>query len=144
MKDIICRAIDGKEEIARAAYIESTCLETAWSESQISDLPHYATYIAAFLSGDMCGIASMYTVAGEAEIMNVAVLPEYRRNGVADELMLRLISVAREKSCEAITLEVADGNLGAIALYEKHGFTVVGRRLGFYKGKDALKMEKKI
>ena len=47
-------------------------------------------------------------------------------------------------TCEAITLEVADGNLGAIALYEKHGFTVVGRRLGFYKGKDALNMEKKI
>ena len=47
-------------------------------------------------------------------------------------------------TCEAITLEVADGNLGALALYEKHGFTVVGRRSGFYKGKDAVKMEKKI
>lgn len=144
MKEIVCRTIDGIGDAARAAYIEGVCLETAWSESQISDLPHYATYIAAFLNGDMCGIASMYTVAGEAEIMNVAVLPDYRRNGVADELMLKLISSARENGCETITLEVADGNLGAIALYEKHGFTVTGRRKGFYKGKDALNMEKKI
>ncbi len=144
MKDIICRAIDGNGEIARAAYIESVCLETAWSEAQISDLPHYATYICAFLDGEMCGIASMYTIAGEAEIMNVAVLPDYRRNGVADALMLKLISVARENGCDIATLEVADGNIGAISLYEKHNFVVSGRRKGFYKGKDALNMEKKI
>lgn len=144
MKDILCRAINGNDEFARAAYIEKNCLDTAWSEAQISDLPSYATYICAFLNGEMCGIASMYAIAGEAEIMNVAVLPEYRRNGVADALMEKLFSVAREKECEIITLEVADGNSGAISLYKKHNFVVSGRRVGFYKGVDALNMEKKL
>lgn len=144
MKDIICRAIDGSDEFSRAAYIESVCLETAWSEAQISALPHYATYVCAFFGGEMCGIASMYVISGEAEIMNIAVLPEYRRNGVADALMSKLVSVAREKECEIITLEVADGNIGAISLYEKHNFVVSGRRKGFYKDADALNMEKKL
>lgn len=144
MKDIVCRAIDGKEEAARAAYIEKECLDTAWSEAQISDIPHYAVYLCAFVNGEMCGIASVYLIAGEAEIMNIAVLPEYRRNGVADALMSKLVSVAREKECEIITLEVADGNIGAISLYEKHNFVVSGRRKGFYKDADALNMEKRL
>ena len=142
MKDIVCRAIDGKDEAVRAAYIESVCLDTAWSEAQISDLPNYAVYIGAFSDGSMCGIASVYLIAGEAEIMNIAVLPEYRRNGVGDALMHTVFSIAREKGCTAATLEVADGNIGAISLYEKHNFVVSGRRKGFYKGVDALNMEK--
>ena len=142
MKDIVCRAIDGKDEAARAAYIESVCLDTAWSEAQISDLPNYAAYIGAFSDGEMCGIASVYLIAGEAEIMNVAVLPEYRRKGVADALMSAIFSIALQNRCTAATLEVADGNVGAIALYEKHGFKISGRRIGFYKGVDALNMEK--
>ena len=142
MKDIVCRAIDGKEEAARAAYIEKECLDTAWSEAQISDIPHYAVYLCAFVNGEMCGIASVYLIAGEAEIMNIAVLPEYRRNGVADALMNKIFSLSRENGCTVATLEVADGNIGAVALYEKHGFKISGRRKGFYKGVDALNMEK--
>ena len=144
MGNIICREISGGEEIARAAYIEGVCLETAWGEAQISDLPHYAKYICALFEKEVCGIASMYIIAGEGEIMNVAVLPEYRRKGIADALMNALISIASENACDRITLEVAEDNFGAISLYEKHGFTVSGRRKGFYKGKDALNMEKKL
>jgi ribosomal-protein-alanine N-acetyltransferase len=92
----------------------------------------------------MCGIASVYLIAGEAEIMNIAVLPEYRRNGVADALMNKIFSLSRENGCTVATLEVADGNIGAVALYEKHGFKISGRRIGFYKGVDALNMEKKL
>ena len=144
MKNITCRVIESKNEIARAAYIESVCLSTAWSEAQISDLPHYATYLCAFLNETLCGIASMYTIAGEAQIMNLAVLPEYRRNGVADILMQTLFNVANEKNCDIITLEVDCVNESAISLYEKHGFVVSGIRKGFYNGKDALNMEKKL
>ena len=142
MKEIVCRKIDGKDEFSRAAYIEGMCLDTAWSEAQIADIPSYAAYIGAFSDGSMCGIASVYLIAGEAEIMNIAVLPEYRRKGVGDALMSSIFSLAQENGCTAATLEVADGNVGAIALYEKHGFKVTGRRIGFYKGVDALNMEK--
>ena len=144
MKDTVCRAPIGKEELARAAFVERACLSTAWSEDQISDLPPYATYLCAFCGGTLCGIASMYTVAGEGQILNLAVLDEYRRSGIADSLMLSLLSVAREKECELIALEVEDGNVGAIALYQKHGFEITGRRIGFYNGKDALNMEKRL
>lgn len=144
MKNITCRAIQTKEELARAAYIEKTCLSTAWSEKQISELPPSATYICAFCENELCGIASMYIIAGEGQIMNLAVLPEYRRNGIADALMNALLSVAREHECELLTLEVEEGNSGAISLYNKHDFAITGRRKGFYNGNDALNMEKKL
>ncbi len=144
MKNITCRTIGAGSEVARAAYIESVCLSTAWSEAQIADMPHYATYLCAFLNETLCGVASMYAVAGEAQIMNLAVLPEYRRNGVADALMQALFTAARERNCDIITLEVESGNEGAISLYKKHNFIVSGRRKGFYNGKDALNMEKKL
>lgn len=144
MEEIIYRSPVSENDFKMAAKVESVCLSTAWSEAQIADLPDYAVYICAVCDGTVCGIASMYAFAGEGQIMNVAVLPEYRCRGIATGLMQNLNDRAAEKGCEFITLEVAEDNIGALALYEKQGFSVVGRRKGFYNGKDALNMEKKL
>lgn len=139
---MIFRTPETKSEIAQAAKIESECLSTAWSESQIASLPEYAVYVAAFENGMACGIGSMYTVAGEGQIMNIAVSNAFRRRGIANGIMNELILLAKDRNCENITLEVAEDNISAISLYKKCGFTAVGRRNGFYNGKDALIMEK--
>lgn len=144
MENIIYRAPETEKEIASAAEVERICLATAWSEAQIADLPSYAVYIAAFCGNTVCGIASMYAIAGEGQIMNVAVLPQYRRKGIANGLMTCLAEKAAKRNCDIITLEVAENNTDAIALYEKHGFTAIGRRKGFYSGTDAINMEKKL
>lgn len=139
---IIYRAPENEKEIRMAAELEKACLSTAWSEAQIANRSEFAHYLCAIEDGAVCGIASMYAVAGECQIMNIAVAQNFRRRGIASGLMNALILLAKSKNCEALTLEVAEDNRSATALYEKCGFTAVGRRKGFYNGKDALVMEK--
>lgn len=137
---ILYRAPMGEDEIKMAAYVESVCLSTAWSESQIANLSEYAHYFCAIDDGRVCGIASMYAVAGDGQIMNIAVLPSHRRRHIANNLLKLLIDVASEKGCETLTLEVSEDNFGAISLYKSCGFEIIGSRKGFYNGKDALIM----
>ena len=144
MDKIVYREIEGETDAVSASELEKECLVTAWSREQISSLPEYAAYIAAFEGDTLCGIASMYMIAGEGQVMNVAVSPSYRRRGIANGLMESLTERAVDNKCENITLEVAEDNISAISLYKKCGFTCVGRRKGFYNGTDALLMEKKI
>lgn len=78
----------------------------------------------------------------QAHIATIAVAPEHRRSGIADALMVELLSVAKAKGYDEVTLEVRASNDAAIALYERHGLVVVGRRAGYYgdTGEDALIM----
>ena len=132
------------ERVPAAAEVERTCLSTAWSESQIASLPPEAVYLTALASesGALCGIGCLYCVAGEAELQNLAVLPAYRRRGVAQALLTALFAEARKRNCESVFLEVAAGNEAAQTLYRKNGFVPVGRRPGFYRGEDAVLMKK--
>ena len=130
------------ERVPEAAVVERVCLSTAWSETQLANLPPEAVYLVALADGAVCGIGCLYCVAGEAELQNLAVLPAYRRNGVAQALLNALFTEASVRGCESVFLEVAAGNDGAQALYSRNGFVPVGRRPGFYRGEDALLMKK--
>ena len=130
------------ERVSSAAEVERICLSTAWSASQLASLPPEAVYLTALAEGTVCGIGCLYCVAGEAELQNLAVLPAYRRSGVAQALLEALFSEAGKRNCEAVFLEVAAGNEAAQALYRKNGFVAVGKRPGFYRGEDAVLMKK--
>ena len=82
----------------------------------------------------------------EGEIMNVAVRREYRRKGVAGRLMKELLSRAEKRGAARFILEVREGNLPAVRLYESLGFLHAGRRRNFYSdpAEDALIMIKEI
>ena len=86
----------------------------------------------------------MMYVLDEGYISNVAVSPEYRRQGIADALIERLCIICRGLELSFVTLEVRAGNMPAIALYEKHGFHRVGLRRNYYERprEDALIMTK--
>lgn len=80
---------------------------------------------------EVLGYVGLMFVIDEGYISNVAVAPEYRRQGVADKLISALIE--REKDALAfMTLEVRESNLPAISLYAKHGFIEVGKRKNYY------------
>lgn len=144
MEKVMFRAL-ASGDAPFAAEIERQCLDTAWSENQIAETLNNenAFYTVALCDGVICGIGSIYCIAGDGQILNVAVLKEYRKKGIAVGIMNSLFDFAIEKGCENITLEVAENNLSAISLYQKCGYTVIARRKGFYKGVDALIMEKK-
>ena len=80
----------------------------------------------------------------EANIVNIATSPEYRRRGCARAVMGGLLDIAKKKGCTRVTLEVREHNLPAQALYRSFGFTPAGIRKHFYSFPDenAIVMEK--
>lgn len=92
----------------------------------------------------------VYRISHEqADIMTIAVLPQYRRKGIAALLLEHVLAHIKRLGAENIFLDVEDGNHAAIALYEKHGFTHLKRRKLYYRQKDgthkdALVMQKKL
>lgn len=142
--EIIYRNLRSFDEAEAAATVERESLTTAWSAKQIYEIPGYAVYVAAFDGTTLCGTASMYMIASEGQIMNIAVAERFRRKGIAFGLMRYLEETALKSNCGNITLEVAENNTGAISLYEKCGYSAVGRRSNFYNTADALIMEKKL
>ena len=124
--------------------IERVCFSDPWPLSILrGQLSH--VFIAA-LEGEktVVGYAGLTHVLDEGSITNVAVAPEWRRQGVADALLGELERRARAPLLKLafLTLEVRAGNAPAIALYEKRGYKVVGRRKNYYEKpvEDALLM----
>ena len=120
------------EEIAR---LEKECFSSPWSEDGLkSELDNkFARFYVAFLDGQIAGYIGSHNVLGEVYITNVAVFPEFRRNGVGKALVELLVSEMKAENAEFVTLEVRESNLNAISLYEKCGFEKVGKRKAFYE-----------
>lgn len=76
------------------------------------------------------------------DILSIVVDPEYRRKGIAANLIAYLISEL-DSSLKLITLEVATKNTAAIKLYDKFGFEVVNTRKKYYKDDDAYLMARR-
>ena len=115
--------------------IERQCFSCPWTleqlRSQLSDDRH--VFLAAVAeSGAVLGYVGMMFVLDEGYISNVAVAPDFRRQGVADALIAALMRRAEERRLAFVTLEVRAGNEPAKALYSKHGFVPVGRRKKYY------------
>ena len=97
-------------------------------------------------NGNVSAYGGVIVVAGEAQVLNVATHPEYRRLGLGREIMTKIIAHSVSCGAEYITLEVREGNAPAIALYHSLGFFAVGRIKGYYKdpSEDALVMKKEL
>jgi ribosomal-protein-alanine N-acetyltransferase len=78
------------------------------------------------------GMAGFWLMAGEAHIVNIAVRQAYRRRGIGELLLIKLINLALEKGANIITLEVRKTNIEAQKLYNTYGFKPQGIRLGYY------------
>ena len=81
-------------------------------------------------------------IAGEAEILTLAVAPAARRSGIARGLLAEFAKQATARGAETAFLEVAGDNAPARALYAADGWYEVGRRRGYYAGTDALILRK--
>jgi ribosomal-protein-alanine N-acetyltransferase len=85
-------------------------------------------------------VARLY--ADELHVNNVAVRPEFRGQGIGSDLLQTTLEQARERGAKTAQLEVRAGNAEAQKLYQRCGFTVVGRRKNYYREptEDALLM----
>lgn len=96
-----------------------------------------------FLLAEPQGFLLGRSVAGEAELLTLAVAPEARRQGLGARLLQDFAVTSRARGAEDAFLEVAADNAGAIALYAGHGWENAGRRRNYYApGLDALLMRR--
>lgn len=126
--------------------IERDSFESPWSAEEITkDVTAGGNvYVAVAECGDeKAGYGEVRMVAGEAQIYNIAVAPEFRREGIGEALLRHMIEKAEDGGCTLVTLEVRGGNEAAMELYHKLGFREVGRRKGYYSkgGEDAVLMD---
>ena len=125
--------------VAELARLEQLCFSEPWSEAGLAaELNNETAFfrVAEDADGNVLGYVGMHCVAGECYIDNVAVFPQARRRGVASALLADLVAWAKAEECAFVTLEVRPSNVGAIALYEKFGFTEAGRRKRFYRNPE--------
>lgn len=103
-----------------------------------------AVYFVAMDGEKIVGYAGMWHVITEGHITNVAVLHEYRRQGIGELLMQSMEKVAQERQMIGITLEVRINNEAAQRLYVKYGFRPEGLRKNYYSDthEDAVIMWK--
>lgn len=94
-----------------------------------------------FALTDSGGVLIGRAVAGEAEVLTLAVAPEARRQGIGGRLLTGFLDRARGLGCERAFLEVAVGNGAAIALYSRAGFRESGRRKGYFAGPDGQRQD---
>ena len=133
------------KELPQIAEIERQCFSMPWSSEALSMLTAEPNVgFCALFDGRIVGYVGMQCVLDEGQITDVAVLPSYRRRGIAAELLNALISYARLKGLRVIFLEVRESNLPALSLYrDRFGFEVIGTRRGFYSHprEDAYNMQ---
>ena len=135
-----------RDHVKAVAELEKICFRDPWSENSVaSELDNsLALWLVAEVDGEVAGYIGSQTVMGETDMMNVAVHPEYRRQGVAERLVISLIEHLRLRSSHCLTLEVRASNEPAKNLYAKIGFVEIGCRKNYYRNpkEDALILRK--
>ena len=132
--------------IASIAELEKECFSDPWSVASISSelTNSLSLWIVAMDDDKLVGYVGSQSVMGWADMMNLAVAPDYRKQGVGQALVLELIEQLKAAKVSCLTLEVRASNAPAIALYTKMGFLEVGRRPNYYRNpkEDALILRK--
>ena len=132
--------------VTQIAELEKCCFHDPWSEKSIaSELNNsLSLWLVAMDDDRVVGYVGSQSVMGWADMMNIAVSPEYRRQGIAQALVERLEAALRQNDVTCLTLEVRASNAPAQALYSKLGFHQVGRRPNYYRNpkEDALILRK--
>ena len=136
-----------ESHVASVAAIEKECFgRDAWSEKSVSgELTNaLALWLVAVEGETVAGYVGSQTVCNETDMMNVAVTADFRRQGIGEKLVTALVEELKAIESHSLTLEVRASNAPAIALYEKTGFTEVGRRKNYYRNpkEDALILRK--
>lgn len=120
---------------AELATLHAACFTTPrpWSEAEIADL---LASRFCFLIEAPAGFLIGREIAGEAELLTVAVDPAARRQGHGRRLLAGFAAEARARGAETAFLEVAEDNTAARALYAAAGWRGSGRRRGYYHSPD--------
>ncbi len=140
----------------KAAYLdeivklEEQCFSVPWSRNSLQEVGESENHIFFVIlhkvqaQTDIWGLGCVSVIAGEGELLNIAVSPDHRREGLGQWLLGALLEEAKERGVERLFLEVREGNAPARGLYERNGFQMIGKRKRYYRNppEDAILMER--
>ena len=127
------------DDAGRMSQLHMRCFDDPWSAMSFRGLllDTSVLTLGVELGGDLVAFVMAQTIAGESDILTVATDPDQRRQGLAATLIGALINRLGERGVSRITLDVAEDNAAARALYRSFGFTEDGRRPRYYTtGRD--------
>ena len=132
------------EDIPVVVSIERLCFGDRWSAAAFAtELENpSSTYLVAVHGDQIMGYAGFWLILEEAHITTIAVHPTEQGQKIGEQLLLGLIDESARHGAKWMTLEVRISNVVAQKLYEKYGFSALGKRRGYYQddGEDALVM----
>lgn len=144
MNDISVRSMTAAD-VDSVLIIETRSFTLPWSRNAFeieiadNDLAHY---LVAQVADKIVAYAGMWMIIDESHVTNVAVLPEYRGQGIGKLIMASLIVYAEKQGAKRMTLEVRASNEVAKDLYRQFGFVAAGLRKNYYtdSNEDAIIM----
>nr|WP_284048081.1 ribosomal protein S18-alanine N-acetyltransferase [Marinobacter sp. ATCH36] len=134
-----------EDDLPEVLDIERQGYSFPWSESVFRGCfrPDYRLW-ALDIGDGLSGYAVVAYMAGEAHLLNLCVAAGQRRSGAGRRLLRHLVAESARDGMSQVLLEVRNSNDGALDLYVSEGFSVIGRRPGYYPGgqerEDALVM----
>jgi ribosomal-protein-alanine N-acetyltransferase len=136
------RDLDDVMTVMRAAFGDR--YGEAWTRSQCAGILPMSGVVMRIArdaeGGGAIGFSLVRSIAGESELLLLAVLPGRHREGIGTRLLDDFIDRARLDGLARVHLEVRDGN-PAVAMYRAAGFVPVGRRRNYYRGLDGLRFD---
>lgn len=134
-----------EDDLDSVLVIEKASFPSPWSKSLfMGELNSAYSFpmVAMDSEGHVVGYICPMLIIDEGHILNVAVHRDFRGEGIGRLLVQKVLADCTSRGAESVSLEVRVSNAVAISLYRDLGFTVTGRRKGYYEnGEDALLME---
>jgi ribosomal-protein-alanine N-acetyltransferase len=128
--------VTAADQIDAVLAIEEASFTNPWTRGMyLTELENTGVsycFLAKDEDGRAVGFCSFWRVLDELHINNIAVLPPFRRLGVARTLLTYALSEGVALGARRATLEVRRSNDAARLLYERFGFTIAGVRRDYY------------
>ena len=133
------------EDVPAVHEIDELSFSLPWPERsfrfELSANPVSRGWVAE-VDGKIAAMLVLWFIIDEAHIATIAVHPDFRRQGIGEQILLHALRSVQDEGARRAFLEVRVGNVAAQAMYKKYGFEVAGVRPGYYKdnNEDALLM----
>lgn len=123
------------DDVDAVVAIESEAFGSPWRRETFLELIDRPTAeLLVMVDGDdgVVGYAVLWCILDQGELANVAIAEGKRGRGLGRALLAEVLDVGRRRGVETVFLEVRESNAPALGLYQRFGFTDVGRRRGYY------------
>ena len=133
------------EDVPTVHEIDMLSFSLPWPERsfrfELTENPVARSWVAES-GGRITAMLVLWLIVDEAHIATIATHPDFRRQGIGEQLLIVALLSARAEGAVRAFLEVRAGNPGALSLYKKYGFVVAGVRPRYYKdnNEDAILM----